>query len=310
MGGGAAMRAAAKVAGIGLVNSGMRGGVPSMPSAEQSVRNVSRPFPAMISSSSSKNGGFGADVAAATEKPSWDMVDDWEFADVDQESVSVEPMARLVFGGAPSLDEAKSATFDLKDFLDKEYLASPKHAVNGGSFGVGPVSGHSLLSNSEYLETKSCITSFQPDSPVTKHAMKAFALLSESAAAQSVVASIASDPNVWDAVMRNVSLVEYLQSHSPNLDFDSPKEFKESATIQSGNSGNKLKEILQNFKLTVVEMVGKVSDFFQNKFSFLTSEKVSGDSNGNSGSIPVEMAVGASFLGLAAIVIMVVVLKR
>jgi hypothetical protein len=118
MGGGGAMRAAAKVAGIGVVNSGIRGGISCVPpSAEQSVRNASRPVSAIISSTPS-----GGEVAPTVQRPSWEL-DEWEFAGgVEEETVvhSAEPVARVVFGGAPpSLQEAEAATFELKDAFQK-----------------------------------------------------------------------------------------------------------------------------------------------------------------------------------------------
>lgn len=119
MGGGGAMRTAAKVAGLGVVNAGIRGGIsPVPPPVEQSVRNASMPVSAIISSSQV----CGGQVAAPTvQRPAWEL-DDWEFAGGVEEETLVEhgePMARLVFGGPPSLQEAKEATTELKDALEK-----------------------------------------------------------------------------------------------------------------------------------------------------------------------------------------------
>lgn len=122
------MRAAAKVAGTGIVNTGLRGGVQVAPSsAEYSVMRVAASRSA--SSGISVSGGGVSSVADVTASPnqmmSWEMVDDWEFAGGIEEEVPTaisgggEPMPRVLFGGAPTLEEAKEATSDLKDALDK-----------------------------------------------------------------------------------------------------------------------------------------------------------------------------------------------
>ncbi|KAI3526787.1 hypothetical protein L1887_06050 [Cichorium endivia] len=91
-----------------------------------------------------------------------------------------EPMPRLVFGGAPTIQEAKQATYDLNDALEKTYLSS--NATNGQLL--------SALSDSEDADTKTCLVS---ESSVSKHAIQALKLLNESPAAQNVVASISCD---------------------------------------------------------------------------------------------------------------------
>lgn len=110
------MRAAGKVAGIGVFNGGFRGGLSSATPTAQSLRNVQRPVAATISSGKVS----GGDVAEA-HKATWEMVDDWEFAGGvdDLPAEPAEPMPRVVFGGAPSLEETKEATAELKDALDK-----------------------------------------------------------------------------------------------------------------------------------------------------------------------------------------------
>uniref|UniRef100_A0A2P2L6J0 Uncharacterized protein LOC105142358 isoform X3 n=1 Tax=Rhizophora mucronata TaxID=61149 RepID=A0A2P2L6J0_RHIMU len=182
-GGGAAVRAATRVAGIGVVNTGIRGGISSVPrSAEHSVRNVSRPVTALISQGG--NAG-GADVAAAVQRPSWEL-DEREFGGGEEELLldTGRPMPRVVFGGAPSPQEAKDAASELKDAIEKVYLSSPTHMESDGSFGIGQLSGLSLLSNSDNLETKNRIISEPIAAPVPKYAMEAFSLLHECPAVQ------------------------------------------------------------------------------------------------------------------------------
>lgn len=129
MGGGGVMRAAAKVAGLGIVNTGLRGGphVVAPSSAEHSVMRVAASRSAS-SSISVSSGGVDKTTASFNNKASWEMVDDWEFAGGVEEEVGGvgstaggggEPMGRVLFGGVPSLEEAQEATTDLKDALDK-----------------------------------------------------------------------------------------------------------------------------------------------------------------------------------------------
>lgn len=119
------MRTAAKVAGIGSVmHSGLRG-APAVPSSGKSMRTASIPVAASLSSQNVK----GADVVAI-EKPlleaTMDDFVDWQVVGGEGELVmsAGEPMPRVVFGAAPSFKEAKEATEDLKDALDK-YITPP-----------------------------------------------------------------------------------------------------------------------------------------------------------------------------------------
>ena len=68
------------------------------------------PASAILSSSSSSAKATVADVAPI-QGPAWDT-DDLIMA-------AGEPMPRVVFLGAPSFDEAKEATVELKDALDE-----------------------------------------------------------------------------------------------------------------------------------------------------------------------------------------------
>ncbi|XP_011048250.1 PREDICTED: uncharacterized protein LOC105142358 isoform X2 [Populus euphratica] len=324
MGGGRAMRAAAKVAGIGVVNSGIRGAISCVPpSAEQAVRNASRPVSAIISSTLS-----GGEVAATVQRPSWEL-DEWEFAGgVEEETVvhSAEPVARVVFGGAPpSLQEAEAATFELKDALQKVYLSSPNSGT-ASSVGGSQLSGLPLLRKSDSLETKDCIPCDPTGAPVPKYAMQAFSLLNESPKIQTVVAAVASDPNVWNAVWENEALQDFLQSQNTNTQSSEAKEFVRDTYSQDAVSSKKFTElsddeseaqssqtelvdIINNVKLTVVDMVTNVSAYFQKIFSFSSAEHTPA-ANERAGAATIEKTIGASLMGLAVIVIMVVVLRR
>ncbi|XWS27919.1 hypothetical protein CRYUN_Cryun25bG0021700 [Craigia yunnanensis] len=320
--GGGVMRAAAKFAGLGLVNTSLRGGVQvTPPSAEHSVMRVAASRSAASSAIAASNGGVSsvADMtASANQKVSWEMVDDWEFAGGVEEEVAMvgstavsergEPMARVLFGGVPSLDETKEATADLKDALDKVYLSSPNSAD------TAQVSRLSLFSNPE--ETKDCVACDVKATSVPKHAIQAFKLLNESPAAQSVVASIAADPNVWNAVLNNPAYMEFIQSHKTNDEFEdhrSPRSSESSVKIeeyfdasQPKDSGNPFSVFLQNVKTNVVEMVDKATDFIQSLFTLPYTE----NAKENTGSSNFDKTIGASMMALAVMVIMVVLLKR
>ncbi|XP_058208462.1 uncharacterized protein LOC131321597 [Rhododendron vialii] len=333
MGGGGAMRAAAKVAGIRVASGARRG-----------AGEGARPASAIVSSSSTsseevKSGGGvltasletnnAIDAAATVQRPCWEL-DDWEFAGGAEDNLKScgEPMPRLVFGGAPTLQEAKEATEELKDALEKAYLTSPHSTECGDLLVPGHQYPFSLLSKPDYSETKACITSEKTAGSLPNNALKAFRLLNESPAAQNVVASIASDPNVWTAVLQNEALTEFLESQKSTASFSkmdpavegsvtdseftdnqSPKpayEFNDSG--KSGDSENGFMGFVKGLKIKVNDMMSSLSDYFQSLFGGPTEEKVSGDADARP---PFgEKAMGASLLGLAVMVIMVVVLKR
>ncbi|OMO80500.1 hypothetical protein CCACVL1_12930 [Corchorus capsularis] len=318
MGGGGVMRAAAKVAGVGVVNTTFRSGFQlAPPSAENSVmRVVSRPASsasAMVASS-----GGAETVVSANQRGSWDMIDDWEFAGAVEDEVTQvgsnsvsgggEPMARVLFGGVPTMEEAKEATADLKDALDKVYLSSSNSA------GAAQASRRTYLSYSE--ETKDCVTYEVRATSVPQPAIQAFRLLNESPDVQCVVASLAADPNVWNAVMNNAAYMDFVQSQKTAADVyedhGSPRSSESSVKLeeyldesQSKNIGDRFSDFIQNVKTGVVEMVNKATGFFQSLFASPTGENAK-----EKGSNYFEKTFGASMMGLAVMVIMVVILKR
>ncbi|RCU22150.1 hypothetical protein DVA69_20505, partial [Acinetobacter baumannii] len=68
-----------------------------------------------------------------------------------------EPMPRVVFDAAPSFKEAKEATAELKDALDKVYLSSPKSTDFGEQSAADNVAGLSLITNPEPEEMESLL---------------------------------------------------------------------------------------------------------------------------------------------------------
>lgn len=310
------MRAAAKVAGAGTVNTGLRGGVQVAPSsAEYSVMRVAASRSA--SSGISVSGGGVSSVSDMTASPnqmmSWEMVDDWEFAGGIEEEVPTaisgggEPMPRVLFGGAPTLEEAKEAASDLKDALDKAYLSSLNSTDDTRS------SRSSLLSE----ETKDCVAYDAKATLLPKPAVQAFKLLNESPAVQSMVASIAADPNVWNAVLHNPAYMDFIGSHKTNYIFEGNRSRQgcESTSVkieeyfkanEGKEVGNPFSEFLENLKSSVVEVANKATDFLQCLFTI----PIAGMEKENGGLNYLEKTIGASLMGLAVMVIMVVLLKR
>ncbi|KAL4352621.1 hypothetical protein GQ457_06G022600 [Hibiscus cannabinus] len=320
MGGGGAMRAVGKVAGVGIANATLRGGVHVSPlAAEHSVMRVAASTRSASSSPiavSSEGSSFVADTAAsANHKSSWELVDDWEFAGgVEQEVASEgsstasgrgEPIARVLFGGVPSLEETQEATADLKDALDKVYLSSSNYG------GAGQASGVLSISNSE--ETKDCIAYNDVGAiSVPQPAIHAFKLLNENPAVQSVVASIAADPNVWNAVLTNSAYMDFIKSQQTNDKFEyqaSPRSSESSVKLEEykdSDGGDPFSDFLQKIKTSVVEMVSKATNFFHGLFSSSPAEKAKENTESNS----FDKTIGASLFGLAVMVVMVVVVKR
>jgi len=78
---------------------------------------------------------------------------------------------------------------------------------------------------------------------------------------------------------------------------------------EAGSSQTELVDIINNVKLTVVDLVTNVSAYFQKIFSFSSAEHTPA-ANEIAGAATIEKTIGASLMGLAVIVIMVVVLRR
>ncbi|XP_047335983.1 uncharacterized protein LOC124939565 [Impatiens glandulifera] len=353
MGGGAAMRAAAKAATYGAANSVLRG-VSQIPSVEYPIaaaaRNITRPVSAIVSSSDEvvlTATAQSSKIDATKERSYWES-NDWEFAGVEEEDLVLahdDPIPRLVFGSVPTLHEAKEATSELKDALEKVYNLSS----SGSSDSL--VSEMFSKSESPFVIKETGVTS------VSKPAFQAFKLLSENPAAQSVVASIASDPSVWHAVMENPDLKEFLYSQKSTApDSVSEKEcvsevkFQDKEAPESVNDSSKSRNgIFDNVKTRVVNMLSGLSGYFENIFGGEKAnadggEKTNADGGENANAYGgkkanadggekanadggekantdggekaktktsfMESVLGASFLGLAIMVILVVVLKR
>ncbi|XP_042518573.1 uncharacterized protein LOC122092319 [Macadamia integrifolia] len=174
-------------------------------------------------------------------------------------------------------------------------------------------------------ETKACVTKETAVSipTVPKHALQAFVLLKESSAAQSVVSALVADKNVWDAVMQNEKVMEFFQSQqTTGMDFNDKEscvdnEFndQESVKIIDDEYDGKSSEsgfmgFIENVKIKVAEMVKNMSDFIQNLFGGSIAGNKSMDEKGSASGMLPDKSIAASFMGLAILVIMVVVMKR
>jgi hypothetical protein len=84
---------------------------------------------------------------------------------------------------------------------------------------------------------------------------------------------------------------------------------KEKAIESQSDSVFDFMGILQNLKLTVTEMVSRMSNFFQNIFPTVQKDKSSADADG-ANFMDYKNLMGGSFMGLAVMVIMVVLMKR
>ncbi|CAH1449851.1 unnamed protein product [Lactuca virosa] len=303
MGGGVVMRAAAKVTGLGVFNGSLRGaGNPVVSTARQASVSVA----SVVSSSDDVKLAIANNENKANSSVE-KAYDDWELAGSEDELFieAREPKPRVVFGGAPTIQEAKQATYDLNDALQKTYL-SP-NATNGQML--------SAFSNSENVETKNCLAS---ESTVSSHAIKAFKLLNESPSAQNVVASIASDPNVWNAVLKNEALVEFLENHQssvvfPEFDLDgkgSSTDESESKSESGKGFMDYVKDIKHKVTVTVVDMMNSLSDTFQTLFGGAPKGEFTVNPDGTAGISMEKTAIGATLMGLAIMVITVVITKR
>ncbi|TYH46532.1 hypothetical protein ES332_D11G342900v1 [Gossypium tomentosum] len=262
------MRAVGKVVGVGIDNANARGAQSTSRSAEHSIIRVAAPPSASspIAVSSVGVPSVRLTTASANQKASLEHVDDWELSGgiVEHEvalegssdaSGQGEPIAGVLFGGVPSLEEAKEAIADLKDALDMVYLSPPPYGDTARDSAV------SLVSNPEET-SKGCASAPKP-------AIQAFKLLSESADVQSVVSSIVADPNVRNAVLNNSAYMDFIQ-YQAHCFYD---EFEVEESTEGSESPVKLEEYyeedskdpssgyLHKIKTSVVElaseMVGK-----------------------------------------------------
>ncbi|KAH9626783.1 hypothetical protein KSS87_001942 [Heliosperma pusillum] len=314
MGGGAAMRAAARLTTTPPFSGVFRGGSAAENTVAVAARKAAmRPVSATVCD--------GGQLQSSVQRPAWEL-DEWEFAHVEDEQHEVfvrdkngggvgldmaKVLPRVVFGPVPTIEETKEATSELKDALEKVYFSSPRSSGSGESL-------------SSLHETKACIIQ---ESSAPNGAIQAFMLLKENPAAQNVVASIASDPNVWVAVMQNPAFAEFLETekkYTESESQDSQKSFVDSesetqtptkSSLDTDNAEKAVKPdgfmgFIEDVKVTVVDMVSNLTSFVERLFSFPDAEKKEGISFDS----PKSIFAGGTFMALAMMVIMVVLMKR
>ncbi|WVZ26805.1 hypothetical protein V8G54_000095 (mitochondrion) [Vigna mungo] len=275
MGGGGVMRTAAKIAGIGVSKSGLHGFPVALPT-EQSVRNASPPL----------SGAKAAEVVPVHTAASWD---EWDFAD---DGGLVVP--RVVFGSAPTFEEAKEATTDLKDAIDQVYFSPDSSSYSSPGCEVSALSPtlYDTISN--------------PSAP--ENAIRAFHLLSSSREVQAAVASLACDPNVWNAVMKNPT-VRLLQAQLTVAEFGA-EETEEVEKLSSCAS-----EVVE----TPEKMEASSESHSRNVFSNISDQIFSSsdsekrrwtDGNTKTSFFDDIYALGGILVGLVTLLMMVIVTKR
>lgn len=304
------MTTAAKAAALG----GYRSGLPlAGQAAAAAARKASRLPPATVSAVapaaeeglavpllSSEKGQSDAPAVQAIQRQSWE-IDDWEFAGGEEELLdSLRPAPRLVFGPVPTLEEAKDATADLKDAVERVYFSPSTEVSLNGVLGSASPENVALVKS------------------MPNHVIQAFSLLQGSPEAQDVVASLASDKNIWDAVMKNEKVMEFYKMHwSPVHSEESVAENEctkeplvNPKTPAEDSQTSVFAAMVHNIKVKVTEMVSHISNFLQDLLgnSREAQSSTSTKSTGTSGTV--DVAVGASFIALAIAAILVVLVKR
>ncbi|KAL9270105.1 hypothetical protein AKJ16_DCAP17641 [Drosera capensis] len=287
MGGGGAMRAAAaKVAGTSTFAALRRHHNPDTPAsflARVTAAAVSRSDEEALSSQP-----VSPTMAAAAARRAWEE---------EEETREMEGTGtRIVFGPAPCFEEAKEATSELREAIDKMYFSSPNSPRSADNVLATRGFGYGAMSQPDQMEHNA------------RPVIETFMLLKKDPVAQTVVASIACDPNVWHAVLQNEALQGYLMSGAADAvygDPQSPRIFTDSSAVEDHNSEYGIMDFVEDAKNRVLDMVSEMTDFVQNLFNGPASKNAFGFMEGNQGAV-----VGGSFMALAVMVIMVVLVKR
>jgi len=155
--------------------------------------------------------------------------------------------------------------------------------------------------------------------------VQAFTLLQEIPEAQDVVASLASDKNVWDAVMKNDKVMKFYKTYESKLSECSSAassvsgdevEDGDAASVQNSNdlhpsAGESLKDYLEKMKALVSEMMSNLSNMMQDLVSTSDEGRCKGKIKtlilSSSKDFP---SAPSAFVILAIASIIVVMLKR
>ncbi|KAI4993113.1 hypothetical protein ZWY2020_007426 [Hordeum vulgare] len=246
-------------------------------------------------------------AAAADARPASTAAtfDDWYIPD------------REVFGPVPSRDEAMAATLDLRDAF--EIAKTESHGARLDMSHDGPTKvaqetfqdhPHSEASMHEEKNDNLSVASGS-----SARVIEAFTMLQDSPEAQDVVASLASDKNVWEAVMKNKKLVEFYKTNlSESSSVTDEAEQSDAESSQSSNAvlpGDAFSDYIQKMKAFVSEMVTNLSSIMQD----LVATSDEGQSKGRLKTLIVNTKKDfvngpSSFVLLAIASILVVLLKR
>ncbi|KAF3325629.1 hypothetical protein FCM35_KLT08709 [Carex littledalei] len=291
--GGGVLRTATKAAALGAYRPalgratsafGMRSSVPAPPPSASTAVTDSAPISIHLEESK------GLNESANPAISQWEL-DDWEFAGwkSDGEDMFEEPPPRLVFSPVPTLEEAQEATGDLTRALER--------ANEHGQMGIGQ--------NNAIRQAV----------PMPRGVSQAFSLLRTSPEAQTVVASLASDKNVWDAVMKNEKVMEFCRNHQSSFSEDileeslntnqNKSEETHNEAAEDAHGSNGFSEFVNNVKVKTMEVVNNISNLIQDFFG--TKDKA--DSS-DAGSTFQSFLSPNTFYALAIAVILVVLVKR
>ncbi|PUZ42329.1 hypothetical protein GQ55_9G574600 [Panicum hallii var. hallii] len=308
---GGSIRAAAKAAVIG----GYR-------SAAYMRRTV---IPSSHSSSSSS--------ATDSRKASTIAVDDWVIPDHE------------VFGPVPTHEEAMAATLDLKDAFEIAQVESQTAHIDTPKTHLSPTDQDNHAKIAQQIAIPELVHSETPQVVVHSETsekednyenllaaagtpgcvVQAFTLLQESPEAQDVVAALASDKNVWDAVMKNEKVMKFYKTYESKLSECSSAASSvsgdevvdgDAASVQNSNglhpsAGESLKDYLEKMKALVSEMMSNLSNMMQDLVATSDEGRCKGKIKtlilSSSKDFP---SAPSAFVLLAIASIMVVLLKR
>ncbi|XP_048547608.1 uncharacterized protein LOC125552629 [Triticum urartu] len=269
------------------------------------------------SASNARRSALPSSSAAAADTrpvPTATTFDDWYIPD------------REVFGPVPSHEEAMAATLDLRDAFEIAKIdshggrldISKTHISHDGLDDPTKVAQETFQDHlhSEASKHEEKHDSLSVASGSSARVIEAFTMLHESPEAQDVVASLASDKNVWEAVMKNKKLVEFYKTNlSESSSVTDEAEQSDAESSQSSNGvvspADAFSDYIQMMKAFVSEMVTNLSSIMQD----LVATSDEGQSKGRLKTLIINSKKDftngpSSFVLLAIASILVVLLKR
>ncbi|XP_062213530.1 uncharacterized protein LOC133914442 [Phragmites australis] len=242
---------------------------------------------------------------------------------------------REVFGPVPTREEASAAALDLRDAFEivkvESHIADPKTHLSPSD-----LDDHTKVAQeSAFPELVLSENSVHPETPkqedsyenllVTSGApgpvVQAFTLLHESPEVQDVVASLASDKNVWDAVMKNEEVMKFYKTYETKFSdcssvttsvTENEVEDGEAASSEfSPSAGESLKDYVEKMKALLSEIVTNLSSMMQDLVATSNEGRCKGKLKTMIMSSSKDFANAPSaFVLLAIASIVVVLLKR